>query len=116
MKGVELAVAVVLGALTLRAGVHWGRRPFDGADITDHLLYALFIVCRVGLWAVLATWFALLALIREPSTADYAAERDFVDAQRTRQIWLAALFVLLGGAQFLATWFLGRRRASADAD
>jgi hypothetical protein len=115
MRGVELAVAVVLGALALRSGVHWGRRAFESRDVADHLLYALFIVCRVGLWAVLATWFALLAMIREPSTADYAAERDFVDAQRTRQLWLAALFVLLGGVQFAATWFLGRRRGAADA-
>jgi hypothetical protein len=115
MRGAELAVAIVLGALALRAGVHWGRRPFEGRDVADHLLYALFIVCRVGLWAVLATWFALLAMIREPSNADYAAERDFVDAQRARQLWVAALFVLLGGVQFAATWFLGRRAGGTDA-
>jgi hypothetical protein len=116
MRGVELAVAVVLGALALRAAVYWGRRPFESSDVTDHLLYALFVVCRVGLWAVVATWFALLALVDEPSTADYAAERDFVDAQRTRQVWLGAIFVVLGGVQFAASWFLGRRRDRSDAD
>jgi hypothetical protein len=115
MKGVELAVAAALAALAIRSAVHWGRRPFEGLDVADHLLYALFVACRVGLWGVLATWFALLALVREPSAADYAAERGFVDAQRMRQIWLAAFFVLLGGVQFAATWFLGRRRGRVDA-
>jgi hypothetical protein len=115
MRGVELAVAVVLGAFALRAAIHWGRRPFASSDVTDHLLYALFVVCRVGLWAVLATWFALLALVEEPATASYAAERDFLDAQRTRQVWLGALFVVLGGVQFAASWFLGRRHGRSGA-
>jgi hypothetical protein len=115
MRGVELAAAAVLGTLALRSAVYWGRRPFEGSDVADHLLYALFVVCRVGLWAVLATWFALLALVEEPSTAGYAAERDFVEAQRARQVWLGALFVVLGGVQFASTWFLGRRRGGTDA-
>jgi hypothetical protein len=114
MKGVELVVAAALAALALRSAVHWGRRPFEGLDVADHLLYALFVACRVGLWGVLATWFAFLALVHEPSAADYAAERDFVDAERVRQLWLAALFVLLGGVQFAATWFLGRRHGRPD--
>jgi hypothetical protein len=114
MRGAELAVAVVLGALALRSAVHWGRRPFEGTDVADHLLYALFVVCRVGLWVVLATWFALLALVEEPTTAGYAEERQFVEAQRARQVWLAALFVVLGGVQFAATWFLGRRRDGSE--
>jgi hypothetical protein len=114
MRGVELAVALVLGVLALRSAVHWGRRPFEGRDVADHLLYALFVVCRVGLWAVLATWFALLALVEEPATADYATELRFVEAQRARQVWLGALFVVLGGVQFAAAWFLGRRRGGSE--
>ncbi len=114
MRGLELAAAGVLGAFALRSAVHWGRRPFESTDVVDHLLYALFVVCRVGLWGVLAGWFALLALLREPASGDYAAERAFVDAQRERQIWMAALFVLLGGVQFASTWFLGRRRRGDD--
>jgi hypothetical protein len=112
MNGVELAIAAVLGTLAVRSAVHWGRRPFESSDVIDHALYALFVVCRVGLWLVLATWFVVLGSAREPT--DYAAERALLDAQRTRAVWLATLFVVLAGGQFATAWFLGRRRNADD--
>ena len=75
MRGVELAVAVVLGGLAVRSAVHWGRRPFEGADVADHLLYAL--VHRVSRRAVAGARDVVrrARLRRRPATADYATER-----------------------------------------
>jgi hypothetical protein len=109
MNPLELAIAGVCAALGLRSAVHWGRRPFESSDVIDHLLYAFFVTCRVGLWAALATWFALLGFAHEP--VDYAAERAQVDAQRSQAILLAAVFVVLAGGQFATAWFLGHRRS-----
>src|SRR5206468_2086247 len=55
----ETAVAVVFGAFGARSAAHWFRRPFAGTDATDHLLFALFVLGRVGLWWSLAGLFAI---------------------------------------------------------
>ena len=107
-----VVLAIVFGALALRSAIHWGRRPFASPAIADHLLYALFVVSRVGLWASLAAWFFVMSQ-EQPEIADYQAERASVDAARARFWWIGAIFLVCAGAQFVASWFLGRRPGDA---
>ena len=103
-----VVLAIVFGALALRSAIYWGRRPFASPAIADHLLYALFVVSRVGLWASLAAWFFVMSQ-EQPEIADYQAERASVDAARARFWWIGAIFLVCAAAQFVASWFLGRR-------
>jgi hypothetical protein len=107
-----VALAIVFAALAFRSAIHWARRPFASTAVTDHLLYALFVVSRVGLWASLAAWFLLTAQ-EQPEIADYQAERASVDAVRARFWWIGAVFLVCGGVQFVSSWFLGRRSEDA---
>ena len=43
MRIVELTIAGLLVLGGLRAVWYWSRRPFEGTDVTDHLLYALYL-------------------------------------------------------------------------
>ena len=61
MKLVEAILAGVFVLLGARSLVHWLRRPFEGGDVVDHVLFALFVTGRVGLWFALAGVFALYA-------------------------------------------------------
>jgi hypothetical protein len=103
-----LVLAIGFAALAVRSAIHWGRRPFASTAVADHLLYALFVVSRVGLWASLAAWF-LVTGQGQPEVADYEAERAAVEAARVRFWWIGAIFLVCAGLQFIASWFLGRR-------
>jgi hypothetical protein len=74
----------------------WSRRRFEGTDLTDHLLYALFLTGRVGLWFAFAGLFAL-----------YAVSGSVRAAQRFR--WYLLVIVVLSALQFLGGQLLGRR-------
>ena len=108
MRWPGVALAIVFAALAVRSVIHWARRPFASTAVADHLLYALFVVSRAGLWASLAAWFFLTAQ-EQPDVADYQAERASVDAARARFWWIGAIFLVCAGVQFVASWFLGRR-------
>jgi hypothetical protein len=101
MKAFEVSMVVVFAALGVRSLVHWGRRPFDSRDPGDHLLFALFVTGRAGLWFALAGLFSLYALTGTQG-------RAFVDDVR-RYDWFALVFAILAAAQFLGGYFLGRR-------
>jgi hypothetical protein len=101
VKTFEAILAVVFLALGIRSLVHWLRRPFDSADVTDHVLFALFVTGRVGLWFALAGVFTLYA-------ATSTEGRAFVDDVRAYD-WLLVVFLLLAAMQLLAAFFLGRR-------
>jgi hypothetical protein len=101
VKGLELALAVVFGLLGIRSLLHWGRRPFESRDVTDHVLYACFVTGRAGLWFALAGLFALYATTQTQG-------RAFIDDVRAYD-WLLAVFLLLAAMQLLAGFFLGRR-------
>ena len=107
MRWPQAAFAIVFAALAIRSAIHWARRPFASRAVKDHLLYALFVVSRVGLWASAAAWFFLTAL-QQPDVADYDAERATADAARAHYWWIAAILVVCAGVQFASTWFLGR--------
>lgn len=101
MKAFEVFMVVVFAALGVRSLVYWGRRPFDSRDPSDHLLFALFVTGRAGLWFALAGLFLLYALTGTQG-------RAFVDDVR-RYDWFALVFAILAAAQFLGGYFLGRR-------
>ena len=103
MKAFEIAMVALFGGLGVRSFVYWTRRPFDSRDPRDHLLFALFVTGRVGLWFALAGLFLLYALTNTQG-------RAFVDDVR-RYDWFVMVFILLAAAQFVGGYFLGRRSA-----
>lgn len=101
MKAFEIGVAVLFGALGLRSLIHWGRRPFESRDARDHLLFAMFVTGRAGLWFAVAGLFLLYGLTNTRG-------RAFIDdVQRYR--WFLLVFLGLAAMQFLGGYFLGRR-------
>jgi len=102
VKSVELAMAALFAVGGLRSLLHWARRPFEGTDPVDHVLYALYLTGRVGLWFAAAGAFLLFASI--PTRGQAFAD----DVQDFR--WYVLVFVILGVVQLVAGWFLGRRR------
>jgi hypothetical protein len=101
MRVFEIAALVVFAALGVRSLVHWARRPFDSRDPRDHLLFAMFVTGRVGLWFGLAGLFLLYALTGTQG-------RAFVDDVR-RYDWFVMVFLGLAAMQLLGGFFLGRR-------
>jgi hypothetical protein len=101
VKAFEITMVLLFGALGMRSLVHWVRRPFDSSDPGDHILFALFVTGRVGLWFALSGLFLLYALTETQG-------RAFVDDVRAYD-WFFLLFVGLSAMQFLAGFFLGRR-------
>jgi hypothetical protein len=81
----------------LRSLVHWLRRPFETTDVRDHLLYAMFVTGRAGLWLALAGLFLLWA--------DYDGAAWVVGRYR----WYVMVFASLAALQFVAGYFLARR-------
>ena len=79
--------------------IYWTRRPFEGRDARDHLLFALFVTGRVGLWLALAGIFLIYALTNTQG-------RAFTDDAR-RYDWFFMVFVVLAAMQ-LDRWVLPR--------
>jgi len=103
MKVFEIAMLGAFGALGVRSLVHWARRPFDSGDTRDHLLFAMFVTGRVGLWFALSGLFLLYALTGTQG-------RAFVDDVKQYD-WFIMVFMGLAALQFLGGYFLGRRSA-----
>ncbi len=103
MKVVEAILAAVFFLLGIRSLVHWLRRPFDSTDVRDHVLFALFVTGRAGLWFALSGVFSLYAITSTEG-------RAFIDDVRAYD-WLLTVFLLLAAMQLLAGFFLGRRSA-----
>jgi len=108
VKAFEIAMVVVCGALGVRSLVHWTRRPFDSRDVRDHVLFAVFVTGRAGLWFAVAGLFLLFA-----STSTQG--RAFIDDARAYD-WFFLVFIALSAMQFVAGYFLGRRRGKTDGD
>jgi hypothetical protein len=100
----EAAVAAVLGGLGARSAAHWFRQPFAGKDVTDHLLFALFVLGRVGLWWSLAGLFAIYAAV-----SSHLKGRAFVDEISLRFWWYPVIVLVFASMQFVAGFLLGRR-------
>jgi hypothetical protein len=83
----------------------WSRRRFEGDDLLDHLLYAMFTTGRVGLWFAFAGLFAMYA------STDVQGRAFIDEVQRFR--WYGIVLIALAAAQFLAGQLLGRRTPGA---
>ena len=101
MRPYEVALAVVFAALGIRSAVRWGRRPFESRDPVDHVLYALYLTGRVGIWFAFAGAFAIFASVDTRGKA-------FVDDVGEYR-WYVMVFVVLAALQLAAGWFLGHR-------
>lgn len=102
MRAFEIAVAALLALLGVRSLVVWARRPFASRALGDHVLYALWVLGRAGLWFAIAGVFAISASI-------HVQGRAFVD-QWNDYRWY--FMVPLGCAviQAVSGYALGRSR------
>jgi hypothetical protein len=108
VRAVELAVAIVFIAGGLRSIWVWGRRPFQGTDVVDHILYALYLTGRIGLWFAFAGFFLIYASI------DVQGRAALDELARYR--WYLIVPLALAAIQLGAGWFLGRRGPSDGTD
>jgi hypothetical protein len=92
---IELALGVIFGVLGFRSLWKWSRTPLDSASPSDHLLYALYVTGRVGLWFAFAAVFIGYALIE--------------DLGRFR--WFVLIPVCLSAMQLVGGVLLGRPSA-----
>jgi hypothetical protein len=105
---VELVLAVVFGLLGLRSLLYWLRRPVASDARRDHVLYALFVVSRAGLWFAVTGLFLLYAGI--PTRG-----RAFVD-DVAQYRWYFVVLLALAALHFVSGFLLGGgRTARRDA-
>lgn len=102
MRGVEWALAGLLALFGVRSLVYWVRRPLDARSLRDHLLYAVFITGRVGVWFAIAGIFVISALIG-------GAGKPFLD-EFAEVRWYIFVPLGLAAMQLLAGVALGRGR------
>jgi hypothetical protein len=111
MTFLELALAGILGLLGVRSLVHWVRRPFDSTDPLDHVLYAMYVLGRVGFWWSTAGLFAISATLRDPNgSGSFVRGQAFVDLFHDRFGWYPLVILACPVLQFVTGYFLGRRR------
>jgi hypothetical protein len=101
VKAVEFVLAAVCLGLGIRSLVYWVRRPFEGGDTTDMVLFALFVTGRVGMWFGAGGLFVIYALIgtRGEAFADDVAQFS----------WFLLVLLSLAAIQLVAGFMLGRR-------
>ena len=100
MNVVEIAVAGVFGLLGVRSLVYWLRRPMDSDVRRDHLLYALFVASRAGLWFAMMGLFLLFASVETEG-------RAFID-DAARFNWYYIVMAVPAAVQFISGFLLGR--------
>jgi hypothetical protein len=101
MKVFEVGMLVLFAGVGMRSAWYWIRRPFDSVDVTDHVLYALFVTGRVGLWLSVAGLFAIFLSLDTQG-------RAFVDDAGEFR-WYLLVPGLLAFLQLLGAVLLGRR-------
>jgi len=105
MNAAEWVASALLFAGGVRSLWIWSRRRFEGHDLVDHLLYAMFTTGRVGLWFAFAGLFAMYA------STDVQGRAFIEDVERFR--WYVIVPISLSAVQFLAGQLLGRRAPTA---
>jgi len=108
MSVVEVIVAGIFGLLGVRSAVHWLRRPMDSDVRRDHLLYALFVASRVGLWFALMGLFLLFASVETQG-------RAFID-DVARFNWYYIVLAVPAALQFVSGFLLGRPPPTPPSD
>jgi uncharacterized membrane protein YbhN (UPF0104 family) len=101
VRPVEGAIALFFLLGGIRSVWYWLRRPFEGTDVTDHVLYALFVTGRVGLWFAFAGFFLIYA------TLDVQGRAALDELEQYS--WFLIVPIALAALQLGAGWFLGRR-------
>jgi hypothetical protein len=101
MKWFELAIVGLCTGMGLRSAWYWIRRPFDSREVGDHVLYAMYVTGRVGLWFAVAGAFAIF------QSLDTQGRAFIDDANEYR--WYVLVPGLLAFLQLLAAVLLGRR-------
>jgi hypothetical protein len=101
VRVVELSLAVMLATAGLRSLWKWSRRRFEGTDVVDHLLFALFLTGRVGMWLSLAGLFLIYASV------DTGGQPALDELEPYR--WYLIVPLVLAAMQLVAGWFLGNR-------
>jgi hypothetical protein len=96
----ELVVAAVFVAGGVRSLWVWSRRRLEGTDVVDHLLYALHLTGRIGLWFAFAGFFVLFSV-----TSIDGTPTNEIDGLR----WYLIVPIALATMQLLAGYALGRR-------
>jgi hypothetical protein len=104
----EIVVAVVFGLLGLRSLLYWLRRPMDSDVRRDHLLYALFVASRAGLW------FALMGLFLLFASVDTRG-RAFID-DAAGFTWYYIVLAVPAAIQFVSGFLLGRPPSPPPSD
>ena len=100
MNVVEVVVGAIFGLLGVRSLVYWLRRPMDSDVRRDHLLYALFVASRAGLWFALMGLFLLFASVETQG-------RAFID-DAARFKWYYIVLAVPAALQFISGFLLGR--------
>ena len=100
MNQLELVVAVVFGLLGVRSLVYWLRRPLESDVRRDHLLYALFVASRAGVWFALMGLFLLFASV-------HTQGRAFAE-DAARFSWYYLVVAVPAALQFVSGFLLGR--------
>jgi hypothetical protein len=108
VNGLEVALAAVFAALGVRSLVHWLRRPMASDARRDHLLFALFVVSRAGLWFALAGLFLIYAGL---STRGRALLDDVA-----RLRWYLVVLLVPAALQFVTGFLLARGRDRSPQD
>ena len=100
MSVLELVVAGAFAVGGLRSLWKWSRRRFEGPAVADHVLYAMYVTGRVGLWFAFAGLFLIYSLtsVDGKLTSDIARFR-----------WYFMVPIALAVLQLLAGFALGRR-------
>lgn len=96
MKVLEVAMVVLFTVLGMRSAWYWIRRPFESRAVADHVLYAMYVTGRVGLWLSIAGGFALFLLLD-------------MQVRANEYRWYLLVPGLLAFMQLLAAVLLGRR-------
>ena len=100
MSVIELVGAAVFGLLGVRSIVHWLRRPMDLDARRDHLLFALFVASRAGVWFALMGLFLLYASVETQG-------RAFADDAAALN-WYFIVLAVPAALQFISGFLLGR--------
>lgn len=108
MNVAEVVLAAVFGLLGVRSLVHWLRRPMDSDARRDHLLYALFVASRVGLWFALMGLFLLFASVETQG-------RAFIDDVSSFN-WYYLVLAIPAATQFVSGFLLGRPPSRPPSD
>ena len=106
MNVVEAILAVAFVSGGIRSLWRWSRRGFVGSDLADHVLFALYVTGRVGLWFAFAGFFLIAATIEATGVA--AAE------ELATYRWYVLVPLVLATLQLVAGVFLGRRPGAGD--